>query len=216
MSARRRNGVQYDPRVPPRPPSAACSVAASRRVGASRSLRARVVAVARGPGTGASPPPRATAAGRRTRRRRHRRAALRALRLRRSRCCRPARARRGLDRLARAGARLARARPGRLVARRPRRHAGDPARGQPRPRRRSTSPCRRRARITTSRAIPSRSSGRATAGCSRPGSTRIDGLVSLADIAPTAKAIAAGEKPPIRVARSDATQPRHSPGSTCG
>jgi hypothetical protein len=30
------------------------------------------------------------------------------------------------------------------------------------------------------------------------GSTRIDGLVSLADIAPTAKAIAAGEKPPIR------------------
>ena len=29
------------------------------------------------------------------------------------------------------------------------------------------------------------------------GSTRIDGLVSLADIAPTAKAIAAGEKPPI-------------------
>jgi len=30
------------------------------------------------------------------------------------------------------------------------------------------------------------------------GSTRIDGLVSLADIAPTAKAIAVGEKPPIR------------------
>ncbi len=30
------------------------------------------------------------------------------------------------------------------------------------------------------------------------GSTRIDGLVSLADIAPTAKAIAAGERPPIR------------------
>ena len=35
------------------------------------------------------------------------------------------------------------------------------------------------------------------------GSTRIDGLVSLADIAPTAKAIAAGERPPIR-ARVDA------------
>jgi len=34
------------------------------------------------------------------------------------------------------------------------------------------------------------------------GSTRIDGLVSLADIAPTAKAIAAGETPPIR-ARAD-------------
>ena len=31
-------------------------------------------------------------------------------------------------------------------------------------------------------------------------STRIDGLVSLADIAPTAMAIAAGEKPPIRLA----------------
>ena len=30
------------------------------------------------------------------------------------------------------------------------------------------------------------------------GSTRIDGLVSLADIAPTAKAIAAGERPRIR------------------
>ena len=30
------------------------------------------------------------------------------------------------------------------------------------------------------------------------GSTRIDGLVSLADIAPTAKAVAAGEKPPVR------------------
>jgi hypothetical protein len=35
------------------------------------------------------------------------------------------------------------------------------------------------------------------------GSTRIDGLVSLADIAPTAVAIAAGESPPIR-ARADA------------
>jgi hypothetical protein len=35
------------------------------------------------------------------------------------------------------------------------------------------------------------------------GSTRIDGLVSLADIAPTAKAIAAGTRPPIR-ARADA------------
>jgi len=35
------------------------------------------------------------------------------------------------------------------------------------------------------------------------GSTRIDGLVSLADIAPTAVAIAAGERPPIR-ARADA------------
>lgn len=35
------------------------------------------------------------------------------------------------------------------------------------------------------------------------GSTRIDGLVSLADIAPTAAAIAAGERPPIR-ARADA------------
>ncbi len=35
------------------------------------------------------------------------------------------------------------------------------------PRRRSTSPCRRRAPITTSCAIPSRSSGRATAACSR-------------------------------------------------
>jgi len=34
------------------------------------------------------------------------------------------------------------------------------------------------------------------------GSTRIDGLVSLADIAPTARAIAAGETPPIR-ARAD-------------
>ena len=37
----------------------------------------------------------------------------------------------GLDRLPRAGARLARARPGRLVARRSRRDAGDPARGPP-------------------------------------------------------------------------------------
>ena len=34
------------------------------------------------------------------------------------------------------------------------------------------------------------------------GSTRIDGLISLADIAPTAKAIAAGKKPPVR-SRSD-------------
>ena len=46
------------------------------------------------------------------------------------------------------------------------------------------------------------------AGLPRPahlGSTRIDGLVSLADIAPTAKAIAAGETPPIRSrASSDA------------
>ena len=36
------------------------------------------------------------------------------------------------------------------------------------------------------------------------GSTRLDGLVSLADIAPTANAIAAGGKPPIR---SDAPSP---------
>ena len=39
-------------------------------------------------------------------------------------------------------------------------------------------------------------------GLLRSGSTRIDGLVSLADIAPTAAAIAAGETPPIR-ARAD-------------
>jgi hypothetical protein len=39
-------------------------------------------------------------------------------------------------------------------------------------------------------------------GLLRSGSTRIDGLVSLADIAPTALAIAAGETPPIR-ARPD-------------
>ena len=38
------------------------------------------------------------------------------------------------------------------------------------------------------------------------GATRIDGLVSLADIAPTAKAIAAGKSPPIR-SRADAHAP---------
>ncbi len=36
------------------------------------------------------------------------------------------------------------------------------------------------------------------------GSTRIDGLVSLADVAPTAAAIAAGERPPIRAREDDA------------
>ena len=47
-------------------------------------------------------------------------------------------------------------------------------------------------------------------------STRIDGLVSLADIAPTAEAIAAGEVPPIRVradddAGADARPPGRAP-----
>ena len=49
----------------------------------------------------------------------------------------------------------------------------------------------------------SRSSGPATAALLTSGSTRIDGLVSLADVAPTAKAIAAGKQPRIR-ARADA------------
>ena len=67
----------------------------------------------------------------------------------------------------------------------------------------STSRCHRQGHITTSRAIPSRSSGRGTAA-SDSGSTRIDGLVSLADIAPTANAIAAGETPAYLAPDSDA------------
>ena len=110
---------------------------------------------------------RSGGARRRRLRRRHRRAALRAVRVRRPRCGRPARARGGLDRLPRAGARLPRARPGRLVARRSRRHAGDRARGQPGHHHDLRLPATAQGRITTSRAIPSRSSGRATAACSR-------------------------------------------------
>ena len=55
------------------------------------------------------------------------------------------------------------------------------------------------ARVTSQRHALSRRDRRA--GLPRlltSGSTRIDGLVSLADIAPTANAIAAGETPPIR------------------
>ena len=76
--------------------------------------------------------------------------------------------------------------------------AGARARRRPGRRPRSTSPCRRRGRTTTSSRYPVAIVGPGYRGLLTSGSTRIDGLVSLADIAPTAKAIAAGEKPPIR------------------
>ena len=135
--------------------------------------------------------------------------------LRRPRCRRPARAR-------------ARARPSPASGRSPRSCAAgsSPRSSTSTARRRSSSrdspadddhlrlPAARRLASQRHRAIPSRSSGPGYRGLLTSGSTRIDGLVSLADIAPTAKAIAAGEKPRIR-SRADATRRRRSPGSTC-
>ena len=113
---------------------------------------------------------------------------------------RPARARRGLDRLARAGARLPRPGPGRLVARRPRREPRSCGSRRRPPRRRSTSPCRRPGSHHNVVRYPVAIVGPGYHGLLTSASTRIDGLVSLADIAPTAAAIAAGKAPPIRPA----------------
>ena len=67
-----------------------------------------------------------------------------------------------------------------------------------RPRRRSTSRCRPQGSHHNVMRYPVAIVGPGYRGLLTSGSTRIDGLVSLADIAPTAKAIAAGKKPPIR------------------
>ena len=106
---------------------------------------------------------------------------------------RAARARRGLDGVPRAGARLPRARAGRLVARRSRRRAEPAALATP-------------AATTIYVSLPPPGShhnvvrypvaivGPGYRGLLTSNSTRIDGFVSLADIAPTAKAIAAGRR----------------------